>query len=335
MTDDGRIFVLLGLAGVAGASVARGSRGIARPGRPVKDPELVWPSCCRFCGLKIVDGRVESGAEDVDWMTEDGDFGCGEHPDSNDEGVASHEPILREGLPIRVGSRSSKRGEGRGERRGTTRSCGLPSPLSLLSSSRGSRGVARSGRADPRPPDFLFIDSEKGLFAIERTDDIATTRGLWFRHDEDDGWYSHVIDGTLGNEPGSRRPTIDPIGEGKVRFFFSHKGASGIGGWKYIEGILVSEEHFLDGLDDDSRRVVEDWKTRGSRGIARSGRVAARVAVGDRIRWERGRGYPRLQGMVISVWKDVISMRQDDGTLLHQIPIAQAVVLMRPDRFRG
>ena len=303
MTDDGRLLVLLGLAGVAGASVARGSRGVARSGRPVKQVRLEAPSRCRFCRRKIVDGRVESGAEDVDWMTEDGDYGCGEHPDSNDEGVASHEPILREGLPIRV----------------------------------GSRGVARSGRADPRPPDFLFIDSEKGLFAIERTDDIATTRGLWFRHDEDDGWYSHVIDGTLGNEPGSRRPTIDPIGEGKVKFFthFKVPDVPRISGWHYIEGIPVSEEHFLDGLDDDSQRVVEDWKTRGSRGIARPGRVAARVAVGDRIRWERGRGYPRPQGMVISVWKDVISMRQDDGTLLHQIPIAQAVVLMRPDRFRG
>jgi hypothetical protein len=205
--------------------------------------------------------------------------------------------------------------------------------VAAASTVRGSRGLVRPGRfASERV--LLFIDSEKGLFAIERTDDIATTRGLWFQYDEDDGWYSHVIDGTLGNEPGSRRPTIDPIGGGKVRFFFSHKGSSGIGGWKYIEGIPVSEEHFLAGLDDASRRAVKDWKVRGSRSVVRAGRGEGRVGVGDRVRWERGRGYPRPQGVVVSIREDVVSMRQDDGTLLYP-PIAQVVVLMRPDRFRG
>jgi hypothetical protein len=33
MTDDGRLFVLLGLAGVAGATAVRGSRGVVRRGR--------------------------------------------------------------------------------------------------------------------------------------------------------------------------------------------------------------------------------------------------------------------------------------------------------------
>jgi hypothetical protein len=36
MTDDGRFLVLLGLAGVAGASVVRGSRGVVRSGRHAK-----------------------------------------------------------------------------------------------------------------------------------------------------------------------------------------------------------------------------------------------------------------------------------------------------------
>jgi hypothetical protein len=34
--DDGRLLVLLGLAGVAGATIVRGSRGIARSGRSVE-----------------------------------------------------------------------------------------------------------------------------------------------------------------------------------------------------------------------------------------------------------------------------------------------------------
>lgn len=38
MSDDGRLLVLLGLLGVAGVGVARGSRGVVRRGRPHPSP---------------------------------------------------------------------------------------------------------------------------------------------------------------------------------------------------------------------------------------------------------------------------------------------------------
>ena len=94
---DGRILTLLALAGVASAAALRGSRGIVRRGDRIV---LEAPSRCRFCAKKIVDGRIESGADDVDWMTVDGDYGCDESPETNSEGAGSHEPETYRGRPI-------------------------------------------------------------------------------------------------------------------------------------------------------------------------------------------------------------------------------------------
>lgn len=57
---------------------------------------------CRHCGETIYDMREESGAQDADWATEDGDFGCNDSPDTvypgddpgapGDFGAGSHEP---------------------------------------------------------------------------------------------------------------------------------------------------------------------------------------------------------------------------------------------------
>ena len=77
----------------------RGSLGVTRRGRvvPVTPVVLALPSRCRWCGLKVVDGRVESGAineqgeSEVDWMTEAGDFGCDRSPETSEDGVGSHE----------------------------------------------------------------------------------------------------------------------------------------------------------------------------------------------------------------------------------------------------
>lgn len=57
---------------------------------------------CRHCGQDIFDMREESGADEADWATADGDFGCTDSPDTiypgddpeapEDFGAGSHEP---------------------------------------------------------------------------------------------------------------------------------------------------------------------------------------------------------------------------------------------------
>ena len=51
-------------------------------------------SKCRHCGAVLVDGREDSGASEYDPMTLDGDFGCDESPDSDEEGVGGHDPLV-------------------------------------------------------------------------------------------------------------------------------------------------------------------------------------------------------------------------------------------------
>lgn len=47
---------------------------------------------CLYCGEIVVDGAEESGFTGIgpDWMTKDGDFGCGASPETTEEGVGSH-----------------------------------------------------------------------------------------------------------------------------------------------------------------------------------------------------------------------------------------------------
>lgn len=50
---------------------------------------------CLWCGQHLVDGAKESGytGEGPDYMTKDGDYGCGDSPDTDPEqGVGSHTP---------------------------------------------------------------------------------------------------------------------------------------------------------------------------------------------------------------------------------------------------
>ena len=55
-------------------------------------------STCRHCGETIyVDVMVGGGVPD--WSTEDGDFGCPNSPDTNDEGTGGHMPIKRKRTP--------------------------------------------------------------------------------------------------------------------------------------------------------------------------------------------------------------------------------------------
>lgn len=52
-------------------------------------------AACLWCGEDLVDGAKESGwtGEGPDYMTNDGDYGCGPSPDTlADEGVGSHTP---------------------------------------------------------------------------------------------------------------------------------------------------------------------------------------------------------------------------------------------------
>ena len=51
-------------------------------------------STCRHCGEKIyVDVMIGGGVPD--WSTEEGDFGCSNSPDSDEEGTGGHTPIKR------------------------------------------------------------------------------------------------------------------------------------------------------------------------------------------------------------------------------------------------
>ena len=48
------------------------------------------PERCIYCEEIIEDGREESGAEGVDWMTPDGDFGCDASPGTGEDGSGDH-----------------------------------------------------------------------------------------------------------------------------------------------------------------------------------------------------------------------------------------------------
>jgi hypothetical protein len=48
-------------------------------------------SVCVQCGQPIY-LDIEEGGGVPDWKTEDGDYGCGDSPDTNDEGTGGHEP---------------------------------------------------------------------------------------------------------------------------------------------------------------------------------------------------------------------------------------------------
>lgn len=51
-------------------------------------------SICKHCGQQIhVDVLVGGGVPD--WSTVDGDFGCGESPDTDEGGTGGHEPLRR------------------------------------------------------------------------------------------------------------------------------------------------------------------------------------------------------------------------------------------------
>jgi hypothetical protein len=54
---------------------------------------------CVWCGEHVTDERAVSGAEETDWAIDGGDFGCGESPETNEDGVGSHarpsDPVLR------------------------------------------------------------------------------------------------------------------------------------------------------------------------------------------------------------------------------------------------
>lgn len=61
---------------------------------------------CLYCRQRLVDGAKESGfTGGVDYMTDDGDYGCDRSPDSNEAGVGSHTPdtfLAWDGHTIRV-----------------------------------------------------------------------------------------------------------------------------------------------------------------------------------------------------------------------------------------
>lgn len=49
---------------------------------------------CYWCQQGITDQREASGGVTVDWATEDGDFGCDQHPITGpEEGTGPHETI--------------------------------------------------------------------------------------------------------------------------------------------------------------------------------------------------------------------------------------------------
>lgn len=57
---------------------------------------LVWTTerRCRFCGMSIYDLRLAEDPTSTvpDWATWGGDFGCEGSPNTNEDGVGSHEP---------------------------------------------------------------------------------------------------------------------------------------------------------------------------------------------------------------------------------------------------
>lgn len=54
-------------------------------------PILARPTTCIWCKRRLTDGRLESGwtGTGPDWM-DDGDFGCGESPNTGEDGTGRH-----------------------------------------------------------------------------------------------------------------------------------------------------------------------------------------------------------------------------------------------------
>jgi hypothetical protein len=52
------------------------------------------PERCVYCGLTVYNARHLSGSIAPDWATSGGDFGCGDSPDTNEEGTGDHVPHL-------------------------------------------------------------------------------------------------------------------------------------------------------------------------------------------------------------------------------------------------
>jgi len=55
------------------------------------------PETCQYCGEPIYDKREVSGAKEADWATVCSlgeDFGCDKSPETTEEGVGDHKPIL-------------------------------------------------------------------------------------------------------------------------------------------------------------------------------------------------------------------------------------------------
>lgn len=65
---------------------------------------------CLWCKKPLVDGADVSGfAKGPDYMTKDGDFGCWESPDTNEDGSGSHTPDVVttwDGHAVRVSPRN-------------------------------------------------------------------------------------------------------------------------------------------------------------------------------------------------------------------------------------
>lgn len=51
------------------------------------------PRRCTYCNEVIYNARHLSGAQNADWATSGGDFGCEGSPDTSEEGVGSHVPF--------------------------------------------------------------------------------------------------------------------------------------------------------------------------------------------------------------------------------------------------
>ena len=68
------------------------ARGQARYAPLYADREVI--ATCLWCGEDLVDGKEEScfTGEGPDYMTDDGDYGCNESPDTGEDGTGSHTP---------------------------------------------------------------------------------------------------------------------------------------------------------------------------------------------------------------------------------------------------
>ena len=295
MKDDGRLLVLLGLLGVAGASVARGSRGIVRTSRPAPVPRsMVCVRCVttdpsKDPGFYVVLDPTDLGQrgmwthwQDQRWSTPTSVQIIYYEPATTTYDHGLLKVISKDGtlqswwfVPVHDLDGHTVKGDHPGAK----------AQLQLMTSmfrmtrfpQQGSAGIVRAGRQ--APPEILIFEEEPGsrFIVFDATDPHAGLLTEWDR-----GWTTGRRIKILGHTRYERDNA-----EGMLQADLPNIGPSVMFGRflteAQIKGRPIGKNH---GLMQNLNVMVRDWLERGragrkgSRGVVRTNRRAVEAMPG-------------------------------------------------------